>query len=77
MLNLSLMIIGLVLNIICVWCITLLKNKEKMPTAIQYLKYISGAFIGIALSFFCKPFCADSTGEPRGRFSCLLIVDIF
>ena len=60
MLNLSLIIIGLVLNIICVWCITLLENKEKKPTAIQYFKYISGAFIGIALSFFCKPFCADS-----------------
>lgn len=55
------MIIGLVLNIICVWCITLLKSKENKPTAKQYFKYISGAFIGIGLSFFCKPVCAVNT----------------
>ena len=77
MLNLSLIIIGLVLNIICVWCITLLINKEKMPTAIQYFKYVSGAFIGIGISFFCKPFCADNIvvfGLFGGVFSQSLVI---
>lgn len=47
-------ILGLLLNVLCIWCIRLL--TEKTLAAKRYLKYASGALLGLLLSFFITPF---------------------
>ena len=55
MLHLIFIIIGVVINVICTWSITiLLKNKEK-ATWKDYLKCLAGIPVGLALSLLLSP----------------------
>ena len=47
-------IIGFILNILCIWSINLLQ-QEKQDFWRLHLRYILGGIIGIMFSFFCKP----------------------
>ncbi len=53
-------IIGFILNVLCVWSINLLQ-QEKQDFWKMYLRYISGGIIGILFSLFYKPISVVNT----------------
>ena len=60
MLSLILITVALLLNVICIWCIGLLKKEEEKAYKSEILKYITGAFLGVIISLFCKPVLAEN-----------------
>lgn len=55
MLNLVFIIIGVLLNAICIWSIKILLKDKKDITWKQYLKYLSGIPVGLVLSLLLFP----------------------
>lgn len=61
MLSYNFIIIGFILNVLCVWSIDLLQQQEKQTLWKKLTKYLSGGVIGIMFSFFCKPISVVNT----------------